>query len=112
MANRTSTLAKAIEHFHEHGFAVLPGYLSEDDLAPAQAELELMFPTAEEYHAGADPDRNARFTNGVFAGIDPFPYSSVEWSLLGLSPPIAPRHGGRPLVRGAQLGEVQRRHGL
>jgi hypothetical protein len=62
--------------------------LSEDDLAPAQAELELMFPTAEEYHAGVDPARNARFTGGAFAGIDPFPYSGVEWSLLGLSPPI------------------------
>jgi ectoine hydroxylase-related dioxygenase (phytanoyl-CoA dioxygenase family) len=88
MGNSTSTLAQATEHFHEHGFCVLPGYLEEDDLAPAQAELELIFPTAEEYHAGTDPDRNARFTNGVFAGIDPFPYSSVEWSLLGLSTPI------------------------
>ena len=89
VGNRTSILAQATEHFHEHGYAVLPGYLSEDDLAPAQAELELMFPTAEEYHAGADPARNARFTGGAFAGIDLFPYSSVEWSLLGLSPPIA-----------------------
>ena len=49
----------------------------------------MMFPTAEEYHAGADPARNARFTAGAFAGIDLFPYPSVEWSLLGLSPPIA-----------------------
>jgi ectoine hydroxylase-related dioxygenase (phytanoyl-CoA dioxygenase family) len=89
VGNRSSILAQATEHFHEHGYAVLPGYLCEDDLAPAQAELELMFPTAEDYHAGADPARNARFTGGAFAGIDPFPYSSVEWSLLGLSPPIA-----------------------
>ena len=66
-----------MEHFHEHGYAVLPGYLREDDLAPAQAELEQMFPTAEEFHAGVDPARNARFTGGAFAGIDPFPYSSV-----------------------------------
>jgi hypothetical protein len=48
-----------------------------------------MSPTAEEYDAGADPARNARFTGGAFAGIDLFPYSSVEWSLLGVSPPIA-----------------------
>jgi hypothetical protein len=47
VGNRTSILAQATEHFHEHGYAVLPGYLWEDDLAPAQAELELMFPTAE-----------------------------------------------------------------
>ena len=67
---------------------MLPGYLFEDELAPAQAELELLFPTAEQYHSGTDPDRNARFTSGEFAGIDLFPYSSVEWSLLGLSPPV------------------------
>jgi hypothetical protein len=76
--NRIATLVEALEHFHEHGYAILPGYLGEDDLAPAQAELGLMFPTAEEYHAGADPARNSRFTSGEFAGIDPFPYSSVE----------------------------------
>ncbi len=89
VGDRASIRAQATEHFHEHGYAVVPGYLSEDDLAPAQAELELMFPSAEEYHAGADPSRNARFGDGPFAGIDPFPYASVEWSLLGLSPPIA-----------------------
>jgi ectoine hydroxylase-related dioxygenase (phytanoyl-CoA dioxygenase family) len=89
VGNRTSTLAQAAEHFREHGYAVLPGYLEEDDLAPAQAELGLLFPTAEEYHSGADPDRNARFTSSAFAGIDPFPYSSVEWSILGVSRPIA-----------------------
>jgi ectoine hydroxylase-related dioxygenase (phytanoyl-CoA dioxygenase family) len=88
VGDRTSILAQATEHFHEHGYAVVPGYLSEDDLEPAQAELGLMFPTAEEYHAGADPDRNSRFASGEFAGIDLFPYSSVEWSLLGVSPPI------------------------
>ena len=63
--NRTSILPQATEHFHEHGYVVLPGYLSEHDLAPAHAELELMFPTAEEYHAGANPARNARFTGGA-----------------------------------------------
>ena len=89
MGNPASTLAEATEHLHDHGYAVLPGYLGEDELAPAQSELGLMFPTAEEYHTGADPARNARFTGDVFGGIDLFPYSSVEWSLLGLSPAIA-----------------------
>ena len=88
MGNPTSTLAEATAHFHEHGYVVLPGYLGEEELAPAHAELGLMFPTAEEYHAGVDPARNARFAGGAFAGIDLFPYESVEWSLLGLSPPI------------------------
>jgi hypothetical protein len=89
VTNGNLALAQAKSHFHDHGYAILPGYLSEDDLKPAQDDLGLMFPTADEYHAGADPTRNARFAGDAFAGIDPFPYKSVEWSLLGLSEPIA-----------------------
>ena len=81
-------LRDAAAHFEEHGYVVLPAYLDDSDLRPAQDELGLMFPTGEEYHAGVDPERNARFSGGAFSGIDPFPYESVEWSLLGLSPKI------------------------
>jgi hypothetical protein len=81
-------VAGASAHYQEHGYVVLPAYLSEGALAPAQRELSLVFPTAEEYHSASDPDRNARFADGPFAGIDPFPYKSVEWSLLGLCPRV------------------------
>jgi len=81
-------IERAVEHFRLHGFVVLPAFLSAEDLRPAQDELGLLFPTAEEYHDGRDLDRNARFDTGTFAGIDRFPYASVEWSLLGVSPPI------------------------
>src|ERR1700722_4784160 len=60
VGDRASRRAQATEHFHEHGYVIVPGYLSEDDLAPAQAELELMFPTAEEYQRWADRSRTAR----------------------------------------------------
>ncbi|HEV2369830.1 MAG TPA: phytanoyl-CoA dioxygenase family protein, partial [Acidimicrobiales bacterium] len=83
-----TTIAAATEYFREHGYVVLPAYLTDDDLRPAQVELGLLFPSAEEYHDGQDPDRQARFTGGAFAGVDPFPYASVEWSLLGVSAPI------------------------
>ena len=89
MGDWASGLADARKQFHEHGYAILPGYLGQEQLAPAQDELGLMFPTAEEYHGEADPARNARFAQGVFAGIDQFPYPSVEWSLLTVCPPIA-----------------------
>lgn len=75
-------------HFHKHGYVVLPGYLNQEDLAPAWAELGQVFPSAEEYHADPTSEEMSRFTKGQFAGIDPFPYASVEWSLLGLSEPI------------------------
>ena len=77
-----------IEHFRQHGSVLLPRFLSEEELRPAQDELGVLFPTAEEYHDGRDQDRLGRFAGGAFAGIDPFPYASVEWSLLGVSAPI------------------------
>jgi ectoine hydroxylase-related dioxygenase (phytanoyl-CoA dioxygenase family) len=83
-----AVLARVVANFARDGYVVLPTWLSAEDLAPAQAELTLMFPSPQDYHRGKDPERAARFTKGSFAGVDPFPYESVEWSLIGLSPPI------------------------
>jgi ectoine hydroxylase-related dioxygenase (phytanoyl-CoA dioxygenase family) len=88
MGDDGAVLEEAAAHFDEHGYVVVPGLLSAEELTPAQSELGLMFPTAEEFHSGADPERNARFAQGAFAGVDPFPYPSVEWSLLGVSPTV------------------------
>lgn len=84
----STTLEAATEHFCEHGYVVLSGFLTDDDLRPAQNELQLVFPTAEEYHDSRDPDLRARFAGSGDAGIDYFPFASVEWSLLGVSSPI------------------------
>jgi hypothetical protein len=90
MADASSaTLEAAAAHFREHGYVVLSGFLTEYDLRPAQNELGLVFPTAEEYHHSRDPDLRARFAGRVSAGIDYFPFASVEWSLLGVSQPLA-----------------------
>ena len=61
----------------EDGFVVLPGHLPAHDLEPAVAELGLLFPSAEEFHAGVDPERNARFAGDEFNGIDSFPFASL-----------------------------------
>ena len=61
----------------EDGFVVLPGYLPATDLAPAVDELGLLFPSAADFHDGADPDRNARFVGDEFDGIDGFPFASL-----------------------------------
>ena len=89
MADNVKTrVGEAPKHFSDHGYVILPALLTADDLRPAQDELGLLFPTAEEFHGGRDPGRNTRFAAGAFAGIDHFPYASVEWSLLGVSAPI------------------------
>jgi Phytanoyl-CoA dioxygenase (PhyH) len=85
----SATLEAAAAHFRLHGYVVLHGFVTENDLAPAQDELGLVFPTAEEYHDGRDPELQARFAGRVSAGIDYFPFASVEWSLLGVSQPLA-----------------------
>jgi hypothetical protein len=81
-------LADAAAHWHEHGFVLLPAYLSGEDLALAQRELPLLFPTAEDFHDGVDEDRNARFRNDEFAGIVTFPFESVAFSMLAVHPRV------------------------
>jgi hypothetical protein len=71
--------------FEEDGFAVLPGYLSPDDLGPALGELAAVFPTAAEFHDDVDPARNERFRD-EFGGIVDFPFVSAELSLLSVHP--------------------------
>ena len=71
--------------FHARGFAILPGYLSADDLQPALDELPSLYPTADEFHDDADPARNKRFRE-EFGGIDDFPFASTGLSLLAVHP--------------------------
>ena len=70
-------LDAATRSWIEDGFVVLPGYLPATDLAPAVDELGLLFPSAADFHDGADPDRNARFVGDEFDGIDGFPFASL-----------------------------------
>ncbi|WP_344344187.1 phytanoyl-CoA dioxygenase family protein, partial [Kitasatospora putterlickiae] len=69
--------------FREDGFVILPGYLSAGELAPAVGELGTMFPSPEGYHERTDP-RWERFPGDEFAGIDQFPFTSAELSLLAV----------------------------
>jgi ectoine hydroxylase-related dioxygenase (phytanoyl-CoA dioxygenase family) len=79
-----SDVADAVAHWHDHGYAVLERFLDPGELAAAQAELPALYPTADEFHDDADPDRNARFRRGVFDGIDRFPFEGVELNLLAV----------------------------
>jgi ectoine hydroxylase-related dioxygenase (phytanoyl-CoA dioxygenase family) len=76
-------LGDATQAWRTDGFVIVPGYLSADDLAPALDELSLLFPTATGFHEGSDP-RRQRFLDDEFAGIDTFPFASVQLSLLAV----------------------------
>lgn len=67
----------AAKSWSEDGFVVLPGYLPAEVLAPALDELELVFPTGDDFHDGVNADRNERFLGDEFNGIDSFPFVSL-----------------------------------
>ena len=79
-------LEHAARLWHEHGVALLPNVLEQDDIGPAQGEIPSMYPTADEFHDDVDPDRNARFRDDQFTGIDEFPWASIEVNLLAVHP--------------------------
>lgn len=69
----------------EDGYVVLPAYLPADDLAAAQDELGLMFPSGDDFHDRVDADRNARFIGDEFDGIDSFPFASLALNRIPVS---------------------------
>jgi hypothetical protein len=69
--------------WHDDGFAVLPGFLSASDLAPAVSQLGVMFPSAGGFHDRSD-HRYRRYLDNEFDGIDSFPFASTEVSLLAV----------------------------
>jgi hypothetical protein len=74
-------LEGAAHIWRRDGFVILPGYLPEEVLGPAVAELDTMFPSPSAFHDGSDP-RRQRYLGDEFAGIDSFPFDSTELSLL------------------------------
>jgi hypothetical protein len=69
-----------MDDWESDGFVVRPGLL---DVKAAAAELDQMFPSPDGFHDGTDP-RRERFIGDEFAGIDTFPFASVEVSLLAV----------------------------
>ena len=81
-------LTEVADHWAEHGFAFLPGYLSPDEVAAAQGTLPRLFPTADEFHDDVDPQRNAIYRDGQQTGIVSFPYIGEELGLLATHPKL------------------------
>ena len=76
-------LNDAAQEWQTHGFVVLPGLIPVRELAAALGELGLLFPSAEGFHGRSDA-RYSWYLDDEFAGIDSFPFRSVEVSLLGV----------------------------
>ena len=81
MSMKTDLVA-ARQTLDEEGFVVLPGFLGEADLAAAVAALPALYPTADEFHDDVDPERNERFRQWQFGGLEPFPFEPTDLSLL------------------------------
>jgi hypothetical protein len=81
-------LNDAGQAWRTHGFVVLPGFIPADELAPAASELGQLFPSPDGFHDGSDA-RCERFLGDEFAGIDAFPFASVELSLLAVHPRLS-----------------------
>lgn len=79
------TNQSVVATWRTQGFVILPGFLSESDLAPALAELPTMFPTPGGFHDDTDP-RRSRYVGDEFEGIDQFPFASAAFSLLAVHP--------------------------
>jgi hypothetical protein len=68
------------------GYAVLPGFFSADELGDVLAELPVMYPSAEEFDDDVDPERNRRFRDGQFGGVDYLPFASPAWNRFAAHP--------------------------
>lgn len=78
----TTDLASARQALDDDGFVVLPGFLSEADLAAGVAALPTLYPTADQFHDDVEPERNARFRKWQFGGLELFPFEPADLSLL------------------------------
>lgn len=76
-------LNDAAQTWREDGFVILPGFIPAEDLKAAVADLDMQFPSVSGFHDGTDP-RRRRFVGREFAGIDEFPFTSTEISLLAV----------------------------
>lgn len=83
-----TSVPRAVQLLRDDGYAILPGFIPETELADAIGELPLMYPTAEEFEAEADSTRMHRFRESQFGGVDCLPFASMAWNLLAVNPRI------------------------
>lgn len=83
-AATTAELDAAAQHWHEHGYVLIPAYLAGPELDKAAGELNTMYPTADEFHDATDAERNQALSQHTHSGLRPFPFASTELCLLSV----------------------------
>jgi hypothetical protein len=76
----------ALDDVREHGFALVEGFLTPDELHAAQDALWLHFPKPDDYFA--DPARYRHLGASQFAGVEEFPYRSWHLNRLAIHPDL------------------------
>lgn len=84
---------KAVEAWRNDGFAIMPGFLSADEIAPVVEDYERLYGDRRPGAAGAlerkQPGQIGRFDKHQFMNIDTLPYdASVATNLLSLHPAL------------------------
>jgi hypothetical protein len=77
---------ETLDQVRSDGFAVVDGFLSDDELAAARRGLFEVFPTPDDYVA--DPEAHARFVRHQFAGLRLGPFPSWELNRLAFHPDL------------------------
>jgi len=76
----------AIADLREHGWTLVEGFLTRDELDAARRALWLHFPAPDDYFA--DPSLHPRYAAGPFAGVEEFPYRSWDLNRLAFHPDL------------------------
>jgi ectoine hydroxylase-related dioxygenase (phytanoyl-CoA dioxygenase family) len=77
---------EALDEVRERGFAVIEGFLADDELAAAQEALRVRFPAPEEYFEA--PERYGELSASQFSGVRDFPYRSWDLDRLAFHPDL------------------------
>ncbi len=96
--------AEQIAHFERHGWVLIERLLGPDEIDAAYPGLFELYPTPEQFHAGAGDPRSAAFRDGAaapanqgddprfrplqFVGLKEFPFADQALNLLALHPAI------------------------
>ena len=75
-----------LEAVHRDGFGILPGFLSDDEVAAARAGLFEVFPSPDDYFA--DPERYAHLVAHSFAGLRRGPLDSWDVDRIAFHPDL------------------------
>jgi hypothetical protein len=77
-------LTREKAQWEEEGWTVIGGIFSADEVREAQDALPALFPTAEEFAADTDPDRNQPFRVDSHSVMPSFPFESAALNRLVL----------------------------